>query len=229
MLDTGVENVNEECLSNLSSGEKSTIVTRKTRYIDPMGKRYLVGVIRDISERKKMENTMRESEQKYRLLSENSSDVIWSVDFTGNFLYVSPSVETLRGFTSEEVMKQPLDQVLMPEGIALFKRELALILQSLSQNTVHNLARIFELEQPCKDGSTVWTEVSASLMLDEKGTPVGIQGVSRDITERRKLESVMKVYLNDLERYKKATIDREMKMVELKEEMRSLKEKQRGG
>jgi PAS domain S-box-containing protein len=59
VLDTGVENVNEESLSNLSSGEKSTIVTRKTLYIDPTGKRYLVGVIRDITERKKIEDALK--------------------------------------------------------------------------------------------------------------------------------------------------------------------------
>ena len=58
VLETGMENVNEEPLSNLSSGEVSTILTRKTRYIDPTGKRFLVGVIRDITERKRLEGEL---------------------------------------------------------------------------------------------------------------------------------------------------------------------------
>jgi PAS domain S-box-containing protein len=59
VLDTGEENVNEELLSNLSSGEVRTIVTRKTRYIDPAGKRFLVGVIRNITERKRAEEKIK--------------------------------------------------------------------------------------------------------------------------------------------------------------------------
>lgn len=58
VLDTGTENVNEESVSNLSSGEVRTIVTRKTRYIDPAGKRFLVGVIRDITERNRAAEQM---------------------------------------------------------------------------------------------------------------------------------------------------------------------------
>jgi PAS domain S-box-containing protein len=55
VLETGVENVNEESISNLSSREVRTIATRKTRYVDPAGKRFLVGVIRDITDRKQLE------------------------------------------------------------------------------------------------------------------------------------------------------------------------------
>jgi PAS domain S-box-containing protein len=55
VLETGAESVNEEALSNLSSGAVRTILTRKTRYIDPAGKRFLVGVIRDITDRKQLE------------------------------------------------------------------------------------------------------------------------------------------------------------------------------
>lgn len=228
ILDAELNLDNSERFLINQNGEQVPILKNVVR-ATMNGRQYLVESFVDLTDQKRSEQAMRESEQKYRLLSENSSDVIWSIDFEGNFLYVSPSVETLRGFTSEEVMKQPIDQVLMPEGIALFERELAAIVQSLDQNAEMNHTRIFELEQPCKDGTTVWTEVSASLMLNENGMPMGVQGVSRDITERRKLESTMKVNLHDLEQYKKATIDRELKMVELKEEMRALKEKQRGG
>ena len=63
VLDTGEENVNEELLSNLSSGEVRTIVTRKTRYIDPNGKHFLVGVIRDITEQKQLENRFRQAQK----------------------------------------------------------------------------------------------------------------------------------------------------------------------
>jgi PAS domain S-box-containing protein len=70
VLDTGKENVNEESLSDLSSGEVHTIVTRKTRYIDPAGRRFLVGVIRDITDHKRAEEQIQklneELEQRVR-------------------------------------------------------------------------------------------------------------------------------------------------------------------
>ncbi|MBA3045823.1 MAG: PAS domain S-box protein [Euryarchaeota archaeon] len=147
----------------------------------------LIGAIKYAIERKKLERALQESERKYRLLSENSSDVIWSMDFDGKFQYISPSTERLSGFTAEEVLNLRLDQILMPEGIALFEREIALVLQSLQEDPKFKVNRIFELEQQCKDGSTVWTEVSASIMRDEDGNPTGIQGVTRDIAERKQI------------------------------------------
>ncbi|MDO9528502.1 MAG: PAS domain S-box protein, partial [Syntrophales bacterium] len=126
--------------------------------------------------------------QKYRLLSENSSDVIWTMNFDGKLTYVSPSIEKLRGFTPEESIKQSLDEILMPESKKIFEAEIAKVLQSLSSGDKESIHRILEIKQPCKDGTTVLTEVSAKVIFDSNGEPIGIQGVSRDITERKKAE-----------------------------------------
>ncbi len=147
-------------------------------------------ILTDITERKRTEDALLESERKYRLLSENSSDVIWSIDFNGKYQYVSPSVERLRGFTVDEVMSQNLDQAVMPEDIEFVKKELAVILQTPSQDI--EPTGMFELKQSCKDGSSVWAEVSVSILLDEKSTPIGIQGISRNITERRQVETALR-------------------------------------
>jgi len=66
VLNTGIENVNEESLSTLTSGEVRTIITRKTRYTDPAGKKFLVGVIRDFTERKQAEMALQKSEAMLR-------------------------------------------------------------------------------------------------------------------------------------------------------------------
>lgn len=133
-----------------------------------------------------------ESEASYRFLTENIKDVIWSMDFeTLRFLYVSPSVKALRGFTPEEVMAQPLDAALPPDVAAGIRAMLRDRLACYETGEKVDDARLFfteEVPQPCKDGSTVWTEVVTSFWRDPKTGRLEIHGVSRDITERRTAE-----------------------------------------
>ncbi len=147
----------------------------------------------DLTEQILGENKLKASEEKYRLLAENASDVIWTVDMNGNFNYVSPSVEKLRGYTVEEVLQQSLDQALTPESIKKFnvakENLLKIIAHDVPLDKLKRLTRNrFQLEQPCKNGSTVWTEVETSLLIDMNKKIIGIQGVSRDITESQKYE-----------------------------------------
>jgi PAS domain S-box-containing protein len=144
------------------------------------------GVLWDVTDRKRTEAALREAERRYRLLVENISDVIWVLDLEkGRFRYVSPSVERLRGYTAEEVMAQDLTAALTAESAA---RILAAIPERLAEFQ-RGVQRTYvdELEQPCKDGSTVWTETQSRYLPDEAGEFV-VYGISRDITERRAAE-----------------------------------------
>ncbi len=147
-----------------------------------------VHVVRDVTEQKRSEASLQESERRFRLLAESSLDVVWSMGFDGRFTYVSPSVERLRGYTPEEVMDHSLEDVLLPKGLKRFHEEMAPVLADLAAGRAPYRSGVFELEQPCKDGSTVWTEVVASVMRDETGRAVGLQGVSRNITERKQAD-----------------------------------------
>ena len=130
------------------------------------------------------------SESRYRLLAENLTDVIWVMDVDGRyFTYVSPSVEYLRGYTPEEAMSHSLEETLTPASAqkarAAFEEELTL---KRSGNADPFRSRTLELEHRCKDGSTVWAEVRSGILFDENGCAVGIVGVTRDVTERKKME-----------------------------------------
>lgn len=146
-----------------------------------------VAVKLDISERKRTQEELRLSEERHRMLADNASDVIWTMDLEGRFTYVSPSVEKLRGYTAAEVMQQTLSEVLTPESAAIASERLARAVEAVSSGTPFPAYR-GELEQPCKDGSTVWTEVTTSGIYNEAGEFVGLLGVTRDISERKQAE-----------------------------------------
>ncbi len=140
-----------------------------------------VVVLRDITSHKQAEEALRKSEELYRLLAENMHDVVWILSRTEGFTYVSPSVYLLRGYTPEEVIAQPMEAALTPESL---QRVQAGVAESLAKE--YTIDRM-ELEQPCKDGTTVLTEC-ITVPLVEEGELVGWVGVARDITERKKAE-----------------------------------------
>lgn len=152
------------------------------------------GVGRDVTEKRRIEEDLKKSEEKYRLIAENVSDVIFTMDMNLRFTYVSPSVIRLRGFTAEEAMKQSLKDVLTPSSyeIAMKTLEEELEKEGDPNKDLHR-SRILELENKYKDGATVWTETKLTFLRDPLGKPIGILGVSRDITKRKKAEEAKKL------------------------------------
>lgn len=130
------------------------------------------------------------SEERHRLLADNASDVIWTMDAQGRFTYVSPSVQRLRGYTVQEVLAQSLEEALTPASAAIARQAFENSFDCLQKGLPVPDFR-GELEQPCKDGSTVWTELTLSGMVDASGLFVGFLGVTRDISERRRAQEKM--------------------------------------
>ena len=154
----------------------------------------LQGMIFDITKNEEAEENLRESDARYRILAENIQDVIWVLDKNLGYTYISPSVERFRGHTVEEAMSLPLEKIFTPEShdriVSLAERYLALEQSGAKIDTGRSLT--MELEQICKDGAVIWTEVTASFLLDKAGRPDGFVGITRNITERKRAEESLR-------------------------------------
>ncbi|MEI6435878.1 MAG: PAS domain S-box protein [Bacteroidota bacterium] len=140
-------------------------------------------------ERKNVEDELRRSEEKFRLIAENTNDTIAVMDLALNFTFVSASVEKILGYTPEEFLRLKADELLSPDSFQramdLFEKvvpaEMAVTVQSANYPTI-------ELEEYRKNGSKIWVDLSFSFLRDQNNKPTGIVTVTRDITERKRAE-----------------------------------------
>jgi PAS domain S-box-containing protein len=167
------------------------------------GRWHAVGIMRDISERQKTAQALRESEEKYRLLTESITETIWTMNMDMRFTYVSPTSFSIQGWTAEEMMDLSLEDI-MPDGER--QKALTALAQELAEGERtgdYRRSRTLELELHHKNGSRVWTEVTATLMVEENGLPYAILGVTRDVTQRKKAEAEKMELLEKLARSRK--------------------------
>lgn len=147
----------------------------------------------EIKSRAAAETALRNSEERYRRLADQSKDVIWTVDLeTMTYTYVSPAIESARGYTPEEVIGQPIADSLSPESCERVMTMLADHRQRLAAGDAAAISGMAEIEQWHKDGGLVPAEVMASFLLDEAGQPVAVLGISRSNAERRAAEAQLR-------------------------------------
>jgi PAS domain S-box-containing protein len=152
-----------------------------------------VSSLMDITEKKKAEQALMESEERYRLIAERVTDVIWSMDMDLRYTYISPSITQQRGYTVEEAMAQTIEDMMPPSSLETATK-LFLKALSIENAALRDSSRSLtvDLEMKCKDGSTIWVETTSNILYDENKNPIAIIGISRDITERKKAEDALR-------------------------------------
>ena len=143
-----------------------------------------------------------QSDERYKLITENVSDVIFLVDLNFNWLYITPSVHKFRGYTPDEALKQKISDVLTPDSIKLVRKVVrSEYLRDRTPGLDPDRVQTLELDFYHKDGSIVTGEVTSSFLRDEEGRIVGLQGSNRDISERKRAEKALQ---ESEERFRKA-------------------------
>jgi two-component system sensor histidine kinase/response regulator len=138
----------------------------------------------EISERKQVEEALRESEESYRDLFENAQDAIYVHDLNGTYLSGNRAAEKLIGYGRDEVIGRNFSQFVAPEYAERIRT-------SLNSKLGDKRPTTYEIEILAKGGQRVPIEVSSRLIY-ERGAPVGVQGIARDITERRRAEAELR-------------------------------------
>ncbi len=135
------------------------------------------------------QEALQKSEERYRLIAENAADVIWKMNKELRFIYISPSVYQQRGYTVDEAMEHSLNEIVSPGSVEkvlnLYKEKTQLIEAGDPDGWT---PAVFEVEQCCKDGTTIWTSNNARILPGPDKQPEIILGITRDITEQRNAE-----------------------------------------
>lgn len=157
--------------------------------IEWQGEKASLRFLVDVTERKYTEDALMRSEEKYRFLTENTSDVIWIYNLSKDaFEYVSPAIKQLIGCSPHEIYEKPLEELLGGETKAKFLEAIKLRSELFLSENISDMCYMDEVQHFHKEGHLLWTEISSKYRSNLQGE-VEIIGVSRNVEERKQQES----------------------------------------
>ncbi len=215
VLASGVSNVSEELLTG-KGGKILNITTKKTRYTDEEGHMFVVGIIRDETERKQNEEKIKENEFKYRSVVENTDTGFVVIDEQGKVISANEPYKRLAGFKdTDDIVGRFVMEWTAPEEKENNANAVALCAKQ-------GFIKDFETVYQHTDGTKINVMINASVY-KSPGKENQLLSYCRDITKRKQSESALQDKIAELERMNEIMIDREIKMVELKAEIERLK------
>ena len=130
---------------------------------------------------------LHDSQALYRLLTEDAQDVLWRTDARLIVTYISPADERLRGFRADEVVGRHVFEMFTEEGVAVVKAMIQRRAQEEASGTPVGFLN-FQVQHRCKDGRLIWGEAMSKTDRNAQGEIIGYHGITREITERKRLE-----------------------------------------
>jgi hypothetical protein len=178
-------------------------------------------VWRDVTERHAAARRLAESEEHYRLVAENVSDVAMSFSLGRRFDWVSDSVTHVMGWQPSDLVGHLMDEFVHPDDSA----ELGEVIADAASVRAMNVEFRFRR----RDGRYRWVACRTRLRVGEDGAPIAVVGGLVDIQERREAEDHEMNRLAELERFQRLTVGRELRMIELKRQIEYLRKHGQAG
>ncbi len=157
-------------------------------------------ILRDITDQERVEQQLKESENKYRSLAETSSDLILTFDINGKFTYLNPALEKITGYKPEEVMEKPFWDFIAPEYVTS-------TIEKFKRGLQGEHIPLYEIELLHKTGKRVPVELNVTSLYDAQGKVTGRIVVARDITERKAAAKALKESELRLKRFSQITTE----------------------
>ncbi|MBW2467064.1 MAG: PAS domain S-box protein, partial [Deltaproteobacteria bacterium] len=152
----------------------------------------------DLVRRQESEALIVESEQKYRTIFENVQDIYYRADTAGNIIEISPSITEHSGYTREEVIGRKADYFYVSGDDRV---------KTLTAINKYGKVSDYELLLARKDGSSAYASLSAHVIYDSEGRPAGVEGLIRDISERKEYEKALHIAKEEAEKTSRAKSD----------------------
>jgi PAS domain S-box-containing protein len=150
------------------------------------------GVDIDVTERKAAEAALTESEQRYRALIDNASDIVMTMDLDMRITSANPAVQRILGYEPSEIIGTPISRLIPADQLAMQNK-------MLERKLAGEEATRYETDLLRKDGQRCTVEVNSKLVLDPLGQPVAVHSIARDITERRNAEARQMLLMRELQ------------------------------
>jgi PAS domain S-box-containing protein len=173
--------------------------------------KHVLGISTEITERKRMEESLRQSEEKFRIFAENTRDMEAWISPEGKFVFLSPSSKMITGYDPGEFIENPglWNNIMHPEDFPIFDRHRQ-GKEPASQEIIFRIIR--------PDGSTRWIGHTCQRIFDEEGRFLGTRSSNRDITERKQMEDELRKSRDELER---RVQERTVELAKVNEELRA--------
>ncbi len=185
VLACGAEDVAEEAALDAGSRHR-TFMTRKTLHVDAVGRRHVVGVIRDITRRKEDAEALARSESRYRRIVETANEGIWVVDAAWRTTYVNAVMAAMCGSDAAGMVGRPVTDFLFDEDHELHTA-------MLRREALPPGGGVYERRLRRLDGQEIWAIIAVSSEYDGSGRFLGSVGMFADITDRKRIEESLRL------------------------------------